>query len=71
MTDAAVKFIAEEVRGRACKKCLFRDESFKTCTEMAALAVRAGMPDCDDPCRKGWTIIYQLAPLDPRQPDLF
>ena len=59
------KFIAMEVRGKACTRCMFKKATYAQCCEVAAMAVRSSMPDCDDPCRKGWTIVYQAPEIDP------
>ncbi len=64
-------FIAVEVRGKACTRCMFRDASYAECCAAAAAAVKAGQPDCDDVARPGHTIVYVAPPTDPRQPDLF
>lgn len=54
-----------------CSGCVFRGQRSKVCKEAGALAVRAGMPDCDDiDAATGRTFVYALVPLDLRQLDL-
>ena len=44
-----------------CSGCVFRGQRSKVCKEATRLALRAGLPDCDD----GY--VYQLIEVDPRQ----
>lgn len=64
-------FIAVEVRGASCTRCMFRQSTHAECIAACAAAVKSGLPDCDEPARKGHTIVYQPPPIDPRQADLF
>lgn len=53
---------------RDCSGCIFKGQSSKVCKLAGSLAVRVGMPDCDDKdAETGRTHIYVIAPTDPRQ----
>lgn len=59
--------MAEEFAGD-CAGCCFRGQASKVCKEASALAVRAGMKDCDDrDTVTGCTFVYILIPVDNRQ----
>jgi hypothetical protein len=69
MNTADIRFKAVEAK-RACVGCLFREETYRTCVTACDVAVRRGMPDCDDKAPKGKTYIYVLDETDPRQMSL-
>lgn len=71
MKPSDARFIAQEVRGKGCRGCLFADERASVCYEVERVAKLASMPLCEYPSRPGHSIIYVLPVVDPRQPDLF
>ncbi len=51
-----------------CAGCCFRGQASKVCKEASALAVRAGLNDCDDrDTETKRTFVYVLVPIDDRQ----
>lgn len=51
-----------------CAGCCFRGQASKVCKEASALAVRAGMKDCDErDTETGRTFVYSVLLIDDRQ----
>lgn len=48
--------------GQACRNCIFQRQRVSVCNEAVALAVRAGMGNCDNE-----DVIYVKRETDPRQ----
>lgn len=48
--------------GRQCRTCLFQRQRISVCNDAVALAVKAGMPSCDDV-----DIVYVVKVRDHRQ----
>lgn len=63
MNPAEIQFTTAP--GKHCKGCLFEHERSSVCHEVAAVALKASMPDCE---YSG--IIYVIKPTDERQLDL-
>lgn len=51
--------------GKGCKGCLFENERSTVCHEVARVALRANLPDCEYE-----KIVYVAKPIDDRQLDL-
>lgn len=62
MDPANTKFTTAPAK--TCKGCLFNGERSPVCHKATALAVRAGLEDCDS------GVIYIAVETDPRQLDL-
>jgi hypothetical protein len=63
MNPATTQFIASP--GKSCKGCIWEEARSTVCHEVARVAVKAGLPDCE---YSG--IVYILKPVDERQLDL-
>lgn len=63
MNPAEIQFTTAP--GKRCKGCLFEHERSSVCHQVAAVAIKAGMPDCEYE-----RIVYVLKPTDERQLDL-
>lgn len=48
--------------GRACRSCIFERQRISVCDRAVALAVKAGMPSCDNE-----DVVYTLRETDSRQ----
>lgn len=62
MDIASLKFTSKP--GKTCNGCLFDESRHETCVKVSEIAVRAGMPDCDD------GVIYVQVETDPRQMEI-
>ena len=61
---ARMQFTAQPTRGK-CSGCAFDGQRVKVCDEAAEVAVRAGLPHCEQ-----GKVIYLRTEVDPRQQSL-
>lgn len=61
LDPASMRFTSRPTSVNSCQGCVFRGQRSKVCKEATRLALRAGMPDCDD----GY--VYVPIVVDPRQ----
>jgi len=62
MDPASMDFTAKEKRAANCAGCMFERQKISVCNQVEAIAMREGMPKCDD-----FPVIYVLRQVDERQ----
>lgn len=55
---------------RACKGCIFENQSYRVCDVANRLAAGRDLPDCGDPSPNGTDFVFVLDKSDTRQIDL-